>query len=220
MGFASSLHCAGMCGGIVSALFLSMGKGQGPVRRALVLGSIQVGRIGSYAMMGSVAGALGFGVLGHFDHPTLYLILRSFAALSLGWVGFTLTGFAPRMATLDRIFVAVSGAVRSMGAMLPLPRLGKAMVSGMAWGLLPCGMVYSALLLAMATGTVRGGSMVMLGFGLGTLPSILMVALGVAWLRALGEKPGLQIAIGVALIMLASATVLIPPRTFELLCGH
>jgi sulfite exporter TauE/SafE len=55
---------------------------------------------------------------------------------------------------------------------------------GAVWGWLPCGMVYSVLLTAMASGTAAGGAATMLAFGLGTLPMLL--ALGIAGGRMLG----------------------------------
>ena len=59
--------------------------------------------------------------------------------------------------------------------MLPVDRVDKALGLGMVWGWLPCGMVYAVLLLALSTGTAIQGGLVMLAFGLGTLPNVLLL---------------------------------------------
>jgi sulfite exporter TauE/SafE len=61
--------------------------------------------------------------------------------------------------------------------LLPMDSAAKAVMLGALWGWLPCGMVYSVLLTAMLTGTVRDGALVMLSFGLGTLPMLFSLGL-------------------------------------------
>ena len=50
---------------------------------------------------------------------------------------------------------------------------------GALWGWLPCGLVYSVLLTALASGSAPRGALIMLAFGLGTLPNLL--AIGLFW---------------------------------------
>ena len=150
LGLASSLHCLGMCGGIASALFLAGAPDGGNVARLRTFGLIQLGKGLSYAAMGALVAAFGAVLLTRFDSPTLYLLLRSGAALSLGWIGLTLTGFAPPLGLLDRLFHAISQGFERLRRALPLGGVLAPLVAGMGWGFVPCGMVYGTLVFAMA----------------------------------------------------------------------
>jgi sulfite exporter TauE/SafE len=57
----------------------------------------------------------------------------------------------------------------------------RALLLGMLWGWLPCGLVYSVLVTALASGHPQSGALIMLAFGLGTLPNLLVI--GLFWER-------------------------------------
>ena len=81
---------------------------------------------------------------------------------------------------------------------------------GLLWGWLPCGLVYSLLLTAASTGTAISGGLVMLAFGLGTLPSMTGTMLAMPMLAHIrGSKPARQI-IGLAMILFAIWTAVLP----------
>lgn len=61
-------------------------------------------------------------------------------------------------------------------------------MAGMIWGYLPCGLVYSALLMALASGSAASGAGVMLAFGLGTLPNLMLA--GWLWQRVSNTDRG------------------------------
>lgn len=220
LGLASSLHCLGMCGGIASALFLAGAPDGGNGARLRTFGLIQLGKGLSYAAMGALVAAFGAVLLTRFDSPTLYLLLRSGAALSLGWIGLTLTGFAPPLGLLDRLFLAISRGFERLRRALPLGGVLAPLVAGMGWGFVPCGMVYGTLVFAMAAGKASAGAAVMAGFALGTVPALTATVLGIGSLRRLGENQRLQVFAGLVLIALAAASVLIPLSTIAALCGE
>ena len=89
----------------------------------------------------------------------------------------------------------------------------------MLWGFLPCGMVYGALFYAMLSGGALSGAGVMAGFGLGTLPSVTAVALGVTGLRRLGHVQRARVAVGLAIMALAALSVALPAASLSALCG-
>ena len=89
----------------------------------------------------------------------------------------------------------------------------------MIWGFLPCGMVYGALFYAMLAGSALGGAEVMAGFGLGTLPSVTAVALGMSGLRQYAHIGKARVGIGIAIMALAALSVGIPAATLTALCG-
>ncbi len=208
LGLASSLHCAGMCGPIAASLTLSLG----PNRTRALLAS-QAGRIVVYIAAGALAGAAVGAVYGGARHPAAFLAMRAAAALSLGWIGFSLLGLAPSLSILDRwapAFARAAGAARgSRGAF----------AAGLAWGLLPCGMVYGALFYAGLSGGPLAGAFVMAGFGLGTLPSVTAVALGAARFRALARTPRARMAVGLGLMGVAAASLAAPISALSAFCA-
>jgi uncharacterized protein len=219
MGLVSSLHCIGMCGGISTAIVLSLDPDKGLARRIELTASAQAGRVLSYTLAGCLVGALGAGVLGHLDHPLLYRVLRSAAALALGWMGLSMTGLAPRIRPLDNAFLAISENMGKLQRRLPFGSRSAALLSGMAWGFVPCGMVYGALFFAMATGSPLAAARLMAGFGLGTVPLLAVGTIAAGSLRPLARHPGIQIAAGLLLVALAASTAMIRPETIAAMCG-
>lgn len=217
LGLASSLHCAGMCGGIASGLLLAFDPGQGSGARLRVLLASQLGRIAYYVAAGGFLGYVGSGFYGAFDHAGAHLVLRWAAAVALGWIGLSMVGLAPALTFVDRLAGPLARLMRP-SSRLALAGPAGPFLAGTAWGLLPCGMVYGALFYAMLAGSGGGGAMVMAGFGLGTLPSVMATAFGVTALRRAAFAPRLRIAAGLALILVAAASALMPGAAWEALC--
>ena len=69
------------------------------------------------------------------------------------------------------------GLLRLQGRFIPVRHAGQALVLGLVWGWLPCGLVYSVLVMSITTGNAIDGAILMLSFGVGTLPNLL--AMGV-----------------------------------------
>ncbi len=209
MGLASSLHCAGMCGAIASSLMFAFSPGEAPAERARALLAAHAGRALTYVAGGMVLGGLGSSFYAAFDHTTAYLVMRWAAAVALGWIGLSVAGFAPSLAVVDRFAAPIGESLRFSPA--PAFAGGRgAFASGLVWGFLPCGMVYGALFYAMLSGSVAGGGAVMAGFGLGTLPSVTAVALGISSLRRLARARTARVWVGLAIMGLAAASVAVP----------
>lgn len=172
-GFAGGLHCAGMCGGIVQALCSSAGSG--PLRRKLnYLAAYNAGRIGSYAIAGALAGAVGEAGLLTRAAPVLQPVFFAFASLMLIALGLYLAGALPALTRIEaagsRLWASVQPLTRHL---LPVDSLARALGLGALWGWLPCGMVYAVLLAALALASWWQGALLMLAFGAGTLPNLL-----------------------------------------------
>lgn len=216
LGLASSVHCAGMCGGIGASVAFTFGGDGRVASRMEALAVAQVGKTLAYVTAGLIVGALGSAVYGLLDRQAAYFILQRVGAAGLGWVGLGLLGIAPQPRGLDRLLAPVRGAL------LRQRRSGRALAAGAAglvWGLMPCGMVYSALLYAMLAGSGAGGGMVMLGFGLGVTPAVFAAASGVSWLPAVAKSPWAERAVGLGLIALAAVTLIWPMGAIEALCA-
>lgn len=196
-GLAGSGHCLGMCGGISAAL---AGGGRGPAwLNALLLGT---GRVASYSLAGAIAGT-GGALLGQgLDLLRLGQTLRIGFGLLLVAVGLTLAlrwrGLLRIEALGGRLWARLAPTLQGL---LPPRGPAQALLAGALWGWLPCGLVYSMLTLALASGDAARGALVMAGFGLGTLPAVVgagSAAAGV--LRRLRSGTG-QRAAGVLLAL-------------------
>ena len=202
LGLASGVHCLAMCGGIVGAFSV-----QRPVRIRLLRRhglewhaplAFNAGRIASYAAAGAVAGALGgsagavFGIW--FDWQ---LALQIAASVLLVLAGVHLAGIAAPLASLESLGRPLWRRIQPLAArLMPFDTPGRAFAAGVAWGWLPCGMVYAALATALLAGGAAAGASVMLGFGLGTLPWLLAAGVGFARWRGALARPGWRIVSG------------------------
>lgn len=169
-GLAGSGHCLAMCGGISAAL---AGSSRGPAPLTALL--LSAGRVISYSLAGALAGG-GGAVLGRgLDLLQLGLALRIVFGALLVAVGLTLAlrwrGLLRIEALGARLWTRVAPA---LGGLLPPRGPLSALAVGALWGWLPCGLVYSMLALALASGSPGNGALVMAGFGLGTLPALLL----------------------------------------------
>jgi len=214
-GLASSLHCAGMCGGIASGLMFSLSPDQNATTRLGVLMTAQTGRMLGYVLAGAAVGMAGTGLYSVMDFSVAQAVFRWGAAMMLVWIGLSLTGHLPAPLVLDRLLTPITRFV-----MKPVMAAGpiSPWLAGLAWGTLPCAMVYAALLYAMLAGSALQGALVMLGFGLGTLPSVTGTALGIGALEHLGRKPGLRLGAGLTIAALGGLMLLIPPEVIAALC--
>lgn len=212
MGLASSLHCAGMCGSIGSALMLTVHPDGDARQRARMLLATQFGRILAYAVAGGILGTFGSGIAGAFDQTAAYRVLQWASAVTLGWIGLSTAGLVPSLVAFDRLAAPVGTAMMTMTSRHPGFGVGGPMALGIVWGFMPCAMVYGALFTAMLAGTGAGGAALMLGFGLGTVPAVMASAMGVATLKSLGRHPAASMAVGLAITAFAVASVLIGPE--------
>lgn len=211
MGLASGLHCAGMCGSIASALTLSMSGPAGSPNRMRCLLLPQAGRVFAYATAGAVLGAFGSGIAGAFDQTAAYRALQWASAVALVWIGLSTAGLVPFPLVFDRLAAPIGTALMGLSSRHPALGLGTPLAAGILWGFMPCAMVYGALFSAMLTGTGAGGATLMLGFGLGTVPAVVLTALGLVCLRDLARRRALARAIGLSLAAFGAASVFISP---------
>lgn len=183
LGLASGLHCAGMCGGIVTAFSI---RGQSPISFRLFL--FNAGRISTYALAGAFAGSLGWYASGG---QAALLVL---ANVVLVFVGLHLAGVRSPMRVLENLGAPLWRRVQPHAARFA--RSGNAYVAGLLWGWLPCGLVYGALTAAAFAGTPQSGAAAMVAFGIGTLPWLLAAGVAAARLRAWMGRKAVRLAVG------------------------
>jgi sulfite exporter TauE/SafE len=186
VGLLGGVHCLGMCGPIAGALTFQLApeiqRHAASVARFQFL--YNLGRVGSYMLLGALAGSIGWLLLesGDWQQGQRYLMglagawMLILAAWLLGW-----------SALPTRLEGLVAGQWHRLSArwkplFLPVRHPHQAALFGLLWGVMPCGLVYSTLLLAVTTGSVWQGSLVMLAFGLGSLPLLLLLGMSGFWL--------------------------------------
>jgi uncharacterized protein len=191
VGLLGGTHCIGMCGGIVSAL--SMGKKS---RFSLHL-AYSAGRVVSYMVAGAIAGALGGLSLALSGQLPMRIVLYGVANLMLVALGFYLIGLTRALAFTERLGQHLWRYLQPLSRRyLPARTVAQAFPLGLLWGWLPCGLVYSALVTALSSGSAGEGAGLMLAFGVGTLPNLLLASLLAVRLKAYAAKPAVRLLAG------------------------
>jgi len=176
-GLVGSPHCVGMCGPFALAC-----TGRGTHTAAWHLGKAT-----SYAVLGALAGSFGAALPGPaWLGPTV-------SAGLVIWFAASLAGLVPEPT------VRIPGLTRVASAAARNGDLASRFVFGLVNGLLPCGLVYAALGLAVAAGSPWLGALSMTAFGLGTVPAL--AALGLGARRLVSEKPWARKALAGAVLL-------------------
>lgn len=211
-GLAGSVHCAGMCGGIVSAFSVGAprvipiaragtGRGARPGVAAVQALAYNAGRIGSYMLAGAVAGGIAGSVASLAPVASAQLIAYWMANLMLAAMGLYLMDAWRGLARVEAAGGALWRRVQPLVTpLVPMDTPLKALALGGLWGWVPCGMVYSVLLTAMLTGSAVEGALVMGAFGLGTLPMLLAMGMAGATLRQYLQKRAVRVACGMLVL--------------------
>lgn len=179
LGLASSLHCLGMCGGIMGGFMMMLPPGISPLRRLILAGCYNLGRIGIYAVLGCLAAMMGSKAFAIFIPGNGFTIARVIAAVLLGISGISMLLCLPAGVWINRQMQPLWHYMQDHGGLhhlQPGRSVLHAILYGSLWGLLPCGLVYTALAYAILAPDIISGGLAMLGFGLGTLPALLAPA--------------------------------------------
>lgn len=209
LGLAASGHCLVMCGGISAALGIATARRADGRPRLALLAGYQSGRIASYTLAGlAIGGALG-GLVGLLDLDAVRRALRALgaAALLLG----ALVAFGrvrdPGFGIGRRLWAKLAPLGRRL---LPVDSLPRAFAFGLLWGWMPCGFVYTVLLIAATRLDALDAAATMAAFGLGTAPALFAGALGAQRLAGYAARPGARRLAGVVLLVSAALTLLGP----------
>ncbi len=210
-GLLGSVHCVGMCGGIIGALSAAQPRQRQHRQQTQVISIIPLhtpspvvrvaaynaGRIGSYMVAGAVAGGVSQAAATLLQVSAVQGVLYWMANLMLVALGLYLSDLWRGLVYLEAAGQALWRHIRPrLGPLLPMDTPWRAFALGSLWGWLPCGMVYSVLLTAMLSGSATSGALVMAAFGLGTLP--MLFGLGVAGerMRTLMQRRSMRLMCG------------------------
>lgn len=170
-GLMGSVHCLAMCGGIATGLGAASGAGVAARPAWNAAATLNAGRVAGYALAGALAGALGLGLQRIAGFIDLQLPLRVALGVVLMAVALRVAGVGDRWNALNRIGAPLWRRLQPLQRrLLPAHTPMRRIALGVLWGWLPCGLSGSLLLVAWLEAHALHGALVMLAFGLGTLP--------------------------------------------------
>ncbi len=176
VGLLGGGHCVGMCGGIVSAV--SMHLPHHKTKLPFLL-AYNTGRILSYTLAGTIAGLVGASSFFLQHVLPVQQVLYGISSLMLITLGLYLAGIWHGVTYLEAAGKVIWKTLQPYSKRyIPVQNFKQAFILGILWGWLPCGLVYSVLIAAIATGNAINGGLLLLAFGLGTLPTL--IAMGMA----------------------------------------
>lgn len=211
VGLLGGVHCVGMCGGIVGALALGLPQEARHSARMLpYLLAYNLARIASYTLAGALLGGVGYLAAHWSGLRHAQLGLQVLAGLFMIALGLYLAGWWLGLARLERAGSRVWRHIEPLGRrFLPVRTPGQAFVLGLLWGWLPCGLVYSVLVWSISRGDALEGGLLMLSFGLGTLPTLLLMGVAATRLSAFVRHAWVRRVAGM-LVMLFGVLTLYP----------
>lgn len=208
VGLFSTLHCVGMCGGIIGALTFSLPEHirNNRIRLIPYVSAYNFGRITSYVVAGALIGGLGDQIsalapqYGHF-------VLQLFASVLMLGIGLYLAGWFPAFTKIEQLGKPIWNKLEPISQkLIPVKSPSHAYLFGLVWGWLPCGLVYTALIWSGTAGTAQDGALLMLAFGAGTLPTVMIAGILTGWFVRLSRSDYIRPIVGLTVISMALVT--------------
>ena len=204
MGLAGGPHCLAMCGAACAAMGQAGLAGKRATSRPMWL--FQAGRVAGYAALGGVAAASMQAVGWLSIHAAAFRPLWTLLHVAAAMLGLVLVWQARQPIWIEqgarRVWASVSSFARKAGPGAPL-------ALGVCWSLLPCGLLYSALLVAGLSGGPISGAATMALFAAGSAMSLVGGPWLLGWLRVRGPVSGeLSVRLAGAALLCTSAWAL------------
>ncbi|MGR6874414.1 sulfite exporter TauE/SafE family protein [Pseudomonas sp. HK3] len=205
LGLFGSIHCMGMCGGIVGALSLNTQHSR-PMMLQL---SYHLGRITTYGVIGLIAGFIGLWLAS--SHELAGAILRSLSGIILILMGFYVLGSTKSLIWLEKGGSKLWKYIQPLSKhVLPVRSVKHALGLGLIWGLLPCGLVYSTLSWALVSANPLHSATLMMAFGLGNIPALLSFAVFTAQLNQFKRHWFVKLILGGSIVIFGVWTIIAP----------
>lgn len=212
VGLMGAAHCFGMCGGLIGAFSagLPATKGNHLASQLQFLLIYNAGRVFSYTVAGAMlgGGAAALSQLFALDNYLLYL--RFFAGALMILTGLYIANLWMVIAHIEKLGKGIWSLLQPLTKkVLPIRQKRQALIAGMLWGWLPCGLVYSTLTWSVASGSMLTGGFIMLAFGLGTLPALLSAGLAAQKLSQFVKHKAVRLISGLFIISFGLQTIYI-----------
>lgn len=205
-GLLGGVHCVGMCGGIVGVLTFSLDakNRQKPMRILPFLISYNSGRLLSYTIAGALLGGISMLASNLVAIQQLQSILHIVASLLMLSLGFYLAGWWYGLNKIELLGSKLWKKIEPLSQkIIPVKHLHHAFILGLLWGWLPCGLVYTLLFWSISSASAVKGSLIMLCFGLGTLPTLFTIGIFTTSFSTFVHNKWVKTIAGLTLITLA-----------------
>jgi len=207
-GLLGSAHCLGMCAGI-SGLF-AVNSNITTLRNQIPMAlTYNAGRVMSYAVLGIIVGTVGSVIVK--TTPGIAGGIRLLSGVVIILVGLKVAFDLRLLNPIERmggtLWARIAPAAQRL---VPVTSIPRALGLGLVWGWLPCGLVYSVLLIAATSATPVNGAAIMITFGVGTMPAMVMTGLGAAKLSQLMRRRGTRLGLGLLIVILGLLTIAMP----------
>ncbi len=203
VGLLGGVHCLTMCGGLVGSLTVGLAPDirRDPWRMLPYQFTANLARVIGYGLAGALFGGLGALLLQVDSLQIAQRALYTFAGIMMILLGLYLGGWWRLLAATERLGLILWRRLQPLTRrLLPIRTLGQAAAIGFIWAWIPCGLVYSVLITAIATGSPLDGAGVMLAFGLGTLPNLLGIGLLAGAAARIAERDWVRRIAGLLII--------------------
>jgi sulfite exporter TauE/SafE len=212
VGLMGAAHCFGMCGGLIGAFSANIpNNGQSRLANQLrFLLSYNLGRISSYTLAGALVGGSASALGQLFDADIYLLCLRIFAGFMMILTGLYIAQIWFGIVHIEKVGKVLWRYLQPLTRkVLPIKHPHQALLAGMVWGWLPCGLVYSTLTWSVASGSALQGALIMLAFGLGTLPALFAAGMAAKTLAQWVQKRAVRLLSGLLLVLFGLQTLYI-----------
>ena len=206
VGLLGGVHCIGMCGGIVGALSFGLPQELRNQPRKVIplLMGYNLGRIASYTLAGALMGGVGWLAANWLSVYKAQMFLQIAAAFFMLAMGLYLGGWWSGWARVEKVGGGIWKHIEPYAkTLLPIRRVPQAIALGAVWGWLPCGLVYSVLIWSLSAGSFQQGALLMLCFGLGTLPNLLAMGVFAVHVSRFLRQPWVRKCAGLVVIIFA-----------------
>lgn len=176
IGLLGAGHCLSMCSGIAGAITFTTNSTKNKISSFISLLLYNLGRVSSYSLAGAIFAGSSSALIIFFGGKEALIYLRIIAAILMLLLALYISRLWFGLLVLEKAGQYVWQFIKPVAQyFLPLKHPVYAFPLGFFWGWLPCGLVYSTLSWAASSGSAQNGALIMLGFGLGTLPAMLTV---------------------------------------------
>ncbi|MFT7490585.1 MAG: sulfite exporter TauE/SafE [Pseudohongiellaceae bacterium] len=170
IGLLGGAHCIGMCGGVIGALTMAV-DARDSKRRLTLIVAYNMGRISSYVLIA----VLFFLLVDQLESYFALSIMRNIAGLLLIAMGLYIANWWRGLVYLEKLGAHLWRWIQPLSkTLVPVRTIWHALLLGLLWGWLPCGLIYSALVYSATASNVGQAALIMFGFALGTLPTVLL----------------------------------------------
>jgi sulfite exporter TauE/SafE len=210
-GLFGGVHCVGMCGGVTGAMVFGVPEEKRQKTSSLFayIVNYNLGRIVTYTLLGAVIGAVGAKGGDVISAYGGWIWLRVLAGILMIIMGMYLAGWWMGLSHVERLgsHLVWERMQNIRKRVFPVKSPGKAVLFGLVWGLLPCGLIYTMLIWSLASGGMLQGAAFLFSFGLGTLPVLLMVGMATGNAGKLLQSGQFRLTAGIIVMLFGGWTI-------------